>query len=341
MTREILESGDTMVIFGMPEEEYHKHAALGSSGVRDLLISPLTFWAKSNMNPDKEEEETDAKDYGKAYHKLLLEGEDAFNSSYTEDLDPADYEDCLKSGEQLREKCVDLGLSKSGTIAEMTKRIHEKDSSALLWLDLITQHQAKHSDKIFLSRKNMMRLWLGKRSIDASEAAEMLDGGHSEVSIFWTDKITGVKCKARFDKLKPNHINDLKTFSNSKGKILEKSVHDSITNYKYSIQARMYIDGLENVLETIKDERLGSPDDAVKYSLIFQESGAAPNVVIRDFERYNPAGENAYWLKADSDYRAALDIYAKCLNKYDKEPWVEPTPRRSLHDTDLPAYHFA
>lgn len=342
MAMEALSGKDgCMVIFGMPEEEYHKHPALGSSGVRDLLVSPLTFWAKSGLNPDKEEEETDAKDYGKAYHKLILEGTAAFHAVYAEELDPADYPKHLKTGEQLRECCTKLSLAKSGTLAEMSKRIREADLHIPLWVELMEEDHAKHKDKIMLSKKDMKRIGLGERAMKSSAGAEMIEGGHSEVSIFWIDQESGVPCKARFDKLKPNHINDLKTFSNSLAKNLEKAVHDSITNYKYAIQARMYIDGLARVLEAIDDPRLGNLGKPVRYSLIFQESGAAPNVVIRDFEQFNPSGENAYWQKAEIDYRTALAIYAQCSAKYGAEPWVEAPPRRALHDSDLPGYHFS
>lgn len=63
------------IYFGLPEAEYHRDPALGSSGIRDLMISPLRYWVKSVHNPDRpEEEESEAKDLGTYLHDLLLEG---------------------------------------------------------------------------------------------------------------------------------------------------------------------------------------------------------------------------------------------------------------------------
>jgi hypothetical protein len=331
-------------VFGLPEDAYHNDPALGSSGLRHLMVSPLTFWADSRLNPDREESESDAKDYGRAYHKLILEGDDAFTSTYAEELDALDYPTHLKSGESLRKKCDELGLKKNGTNGEMAQRIRAKaDEDGLevfLWDEVVAEHAAANDGKIFLSKKLYRRALLAKRAILASYFMGMVSGGVPEVSLFWTDKRTGVKCKARLDYLRPNRITDLKTFSNSKGLPLLTAVGHSITNYRYLMQAVMYIDGLRNVMEAIDDERLGEAGKVIKYAMLFQESGHAPNVVARDIEAIGKSGENVYYSKAEMDYRFALNLYAKCAVKYGTSPWVDAKPRATLQDDDLPGYYF-
>lgn len=337
----VSDCGKYRVVFGMPEDEYHKHPAFSSSGARDILTSPLTFWAKSQMNPDREEEETDAKDYGKAYHKLILEGRAAFEAAYAPAIDAADYPKHLKSGDQLKERCGELGLPKHGKLSDMAARIRAVDKETPLYEEVIAAHEEKYPGRKFLTKKQWRTLELAWLALQASDAAPMLTGGYPEVSIFWVDAETGVECKARIDYLKPNHIMDPKSFSNSQARPVLDCVGASITNYKYPIQGRMYIDGLEQVLQHIADPRLGIKNGAVTFSFIFQESGAAPNIVPRDFVQYDESGKmNAYWVLAETRYRTALDIYAFCKKKYGTEPWVQPSERRALRDDDLPAYHF-
>lgn len=333
--------GSCSVIFGMPEDEYHAIEALGGTDLRNILIWPLTYWSKSRMNPDREDEESDAKEFGKAYHKLVHEGDEAFHATYAAELDPKDYPKHLRTGEQLKERCEELKLSKSGTLAEMSKRIRTVDKSALLWNQLIEEHEAKHPQRIFLKKKDMRRLALCHRALLASPAAGLIQGGMSEVSIFWPDRLTGVRCKARIDKLHPGKIVESKTFANINEKPLLQAVAAAITTRKYSIPARHYIEGLETVIAAIGDPRLGNPNDPVQYSYVFQESGAAPNVVVKRFRQFNKTGGvNAYWTKADLEIRHALETHARCMKKYGREPWVESPPASDLEDHDLPGYHF-
>lgn len=333
--------GKCRVVFGMSEDEYHNHPSLGSSGVRDLLISPLTFWSKSRLNPDREEEETEAKEYGKAYHKLILEGREAFEAAYAPLLDVADYPGHLKGGGALKAHCEKLGLPKHGKLSDMATRIRNVDKEVLLYEELLFEHEEKYPDHIFLTKKSFRRLNLAYQALTASDAAGLLTDGHPEVSIFWQDEATGIQCKGRLDYLKPNHIMDPKSFSNSQGLPVLDAVGKSFTNYKYLIQSRMYIEGLETILKCIDDARLGAKATPVKFTFIHQESGDAPNVVPRDIEQFDERGETtAYWVQAEGQYRLALDTYAFCSRKYGTDPWTQSSKRRALRDTDLPAYHF-
>lgn len=64
--------------FNLPEETYHAIPVLSSTGIKDLLMSPVDFLARSWMNTEPEdadeEDDKDLKKIGHAYHARILEG---------------------------------------------------------------------------------------------------------------------------------------------------------------------------------------------------------------------------------------------------------------------------
>lgn len=70
------------IYFGLPEELYFSEDRIGSTDLRTLIDSPGKFWFESFMNPLKRYKESKAMNDGKLFHKLLLEGEKAFERDY-------------------------------------------------------------------------------------------------------------------------------------------------------------------------------------------------------------------------------------------------------------------
>ena len=87
------------IYFDMPFEEYLAIPCLNASGIKELNISETDFWARSFMNPDNDtvDDDTRAKIEGRAYHKRILEGEDALYNQYA-----LEYEDDLTDNMVLR-----------------------------------------------------------------------------------------------------------------------------------------------------------------------------------------------------------------------------------------------
>ena len=86
--------------FGLPEDAYHGDPALGSTGLKDLIDNAPDFWWSSWMNPARPEpKETDAIKFGRAVHKCVLEGRDAFEARYA----PCDHPGNIKAGKEERE----------------------------------------------------------------------------------------------------------------------------------------------------------------------------------------------------------------------------------------------
>ncbi len=89
------------VFFGMAEDHYHAVPALSASGVKNLRMSPLDFymrapWLNAHYEADNDEpEDSFAKVLGRAYHKRILEGREAFIACYAPAFDPSAHKGAL------------------------------------------------------------------------------------------------------------------------------------------------------------------------------------------------------------------------------------------------------
>lgn len=313
----------------MPEEIYHADWSLSASGMKNLRVSPLNYWCNHPMNPDYEPKETDALEEGKAWHKRILEGKDAFCKLYAPDLDIKEYPDVLKSGDDLKEECRGAGLKISGTIAETSERIFEAnpDMRSKLWYYITQDYQAKHAGKTFLSAKIIRQIESAAQTIEENpKLKEMLDGGKSEVSVFWQDEETGVRMKRRVDYFKDDFICELKSFANQRNRKPSQAVGNSIAEYGYFFDAMCSIDALKTN----------------KFHFLFFQKGNVPHIVLKNFCQFTAAGvENNYFTQAQHDYRAMIKLYAACVAKwgYDKK-WDTAPELEDLEDYDIPLWAF-
>lgn len=335
------------IYFGLEESEYHADPSLSSSGIRKLLVSPLTYWASSHMNPDYEDATTDAMLAGKAFDKRIVEGEVAFYEDIAVALDPADYPDAVAGGADLRVRCADLGLVKNGTIAEMCARILEADGDAQLWPLMVEAHAEENAGKQFISADLEKRIQRSARIVEAHPSArKAFDGGHPQVSVFWIDEETGVPMKSRFDYLKIRSVVDLKTFSNPLGKRLDTAVAHAVANYRYHVQAAVYMDAAERAkhLPTFGEGPTPewraafeeSPDHA--FVFVFQESGAAPNLRIREFRRLVNGKPTVAWQSGHDAYRYAVNLYTRFRDQYGENPWIDDQPMTPFTDDEFPIW---
>lgn len=84
------------VYFDLPEDVYHAQHRLSSSGIQALMASEADFWAGSWMNPDRKDNDTLARQLGRAYHIARLEPH-RFPDLYCRELTPEDRPDALDS----------------------------------------------------------------------------------------------------------------------------------------------------------------------------------------------------------------------------------------------------
>lgn len=350
------------IYFDLPEEAYHADVAFSASGAKDMLVSPLTYWMNSALNPDREDESTAAKERGKAFHTRILEGKEVFAARYAVKPDKADYPDAICDGAGLRERCGELGLPRNGTNAELCRRIREADPDAVLWPEIIARFQEENAGKIALTYKQFFEIERQAKIIDMQDAArKAFSGGHSESSIFWIDPETGVRMKARADYIKTRAVVDLKTFTNPMGLPIDVAIARAVANYRYSVQACVYLDGIEKVKELYRQKGFAcvhgnapskewmdafAASGAHAFFFVFLEAGAVPNIRVREFrmtETYAQLGAttNLYWQSGHAGYRMAVERYKECLELYGTEiPWVDAQPARAFRDDDFPTWMF-
>ena len=348
--------------FGLPEDAYHADPAFSSSGAKDILVSPLTYWMKSALNPDKEERTSDSQARGKAFHTRILEGAEVFSERYAVKPDPEDYPGVLMKSDELKERCDELGLTKTGTNAVLCQRILEADPAAVLWPVIMERFKEETADKEIVSADLMNEINRQARIVELHDnAVKAFAGGHSEVSAFWVDTEHGVRMKARFDYLKTRAVVDLKTFANMLDQPIDDAIARAVANNGYHVQGAIYSDAVENVKALYRDQgdaciHGNAPEDdwlnafadpkPHAFIFVFLEAGPVPNLRIREFRQTESgaksgATQNLYWQSGWEGYRYALRRYRECMEQYGPDmPWFDPKPMSPFIDDEFPVYMF-
>ena len=348
------------IYFGMTDEEYHGDPSLSTSGIKDLLIGPLDYWSNSRLNPEFEEKATDAMRNGKAYHKMFLEGREAFEATYAVKPDPAAYEGVLKTGADMKAWLKVRDLPVTGSNMDLAGRIRELDAVTPLWPEIMAEFEA--TDKTVLPfdvYKNIVRAGLILDRLPSVQKA--FTGGYSEVSVFWIDKKTGVPIKCRFDYLKADKTIDLKTFANSTGDEIQAAVAKAVCNQNYHVQVPVYSDGCEQAKAMLKRHgakavKMGEvPAEWLEqfmcsaphpWYFVFVQSGRVPNIIGREFchrESYISDGRPAVteeWKEGDFLYRWKVKEFCQFVQKFGANPWVVDRPVKKFATTDFPIWMF-
>jgi hypothetical protein len=221
--REIEWDGGTItkpgVYKGIPLETYHNRRDLfdgpsvSKSSLKWILPthggSPKAFWGRWKFNPDHvEPKSTEALNFGRAAHCLLL-GDEDFRSSFA--VEPETYTD-------------DKGIEKK-------------------WSNNATVCREWHAEQAASRRTVIKAEQLERIRLMAADAAKYplvqqgILNGRVERTLCWKDPATGIWMKARPDAMPEADgvFADLKTASSLSEDFLERQNHDAI----YFIQAAM------------------------------------------------------------------------------------------------------
>lgn len=345
------------IYFGMDEDEYHADPSFSSSGIRDILVSPLTYWAR-HIDPKREDDQTQPMENGKAFHKRIVEGAEAFHSTYVADVLREDYPDALDTAEHIRDELRMRGLKVSGNKSALINRLLAEDPEIEIWERIEEGHHLANAGKTIIKPSMFESIQASARIIESHVSARSaFSGGYPEVSMFWIDQDTGVRMKARVDYLKTKAVVDLKTFTNPFDKPIPQAVSSAVANGKYHIQATLYSEGTETIKAMLRSEPRkflhGEPDGewllnfvecpAHAFVFVFIEQSRIPNVAVKEFRRLtNGAREgaqpNLYWQSGYQSIRRAIEIYLECREKFGDEPWVDETPITPFTDENFPLW---
>ena len=261
---------EPQIIYDLPESEYHSVDATSASLIKKFLISPVD--AFDSLYGERKED-TAAMIYGSAMHKLILEGRQAFESAYTKGFDKTEFPDALDTVKEIVSFMDGQGIK--ATAKNKTELIEECLSHFpdVQFLDrLKAAHGRESAGKTPLSASDYNEIsgveWVNKL---------LPPNGKSEVSIFWDHPDWG-PCKCRLDHLANNgndfKITDLKSFTNSRQKPVERAVEMDIFAFSYHLQAAFYTEAVKTHFDYAEN---------VTFDLLFIEKGKQfPNILPRD-----------------------------------------------------------
>jgi PDDEXK-like domain of unknown function (DUF3799) len=336
------------VFFGLPEDEYRHALALSSSGIKNLRQSTLDFWMRSPLSADQSDEESEAKIVGHAYHKRIIEGRAAFEASYAPEIHPGEFPGALRTNDEIRAAIIAAGgpnkRTKSLRKAELIELLLTYQPDALIWDQLVATHNRQHDGKIFLPEQLVHKIEIAAAMIERHpQLSKAFTGGAAEVSIFWTDRVTGVPCKARLDYWKPKAIVDLKSFENSLGLPVRKAIARAVANYRYHLQAAFYLRAVGEARRLIDAgawhgdvspelvKALAQPNE-MTWLWVWQQKGVAP------LARGMVLGCGSVMDIARMEIHEALLLFARCWKIYGAEPWVDIADIDTFDDTEFPAF---
>lgn len=319
----------------MTEREYRGLPGLSNSAMKDLAISPLRFWHK-HINPEQPADEpTPEMQFGSALHCAVLEP-DAFLDRYACEVSAEDYPGCLVTMEDLRAWVRDHGHTPKGTrkqdvIAQVQALAADlpNDAPPVHIFDVIERQQfAANQGKVTFKKADWLRIYRAAASLQSEpRVREIMREGAAEVPMFATDELTGVRLKARMDWVAPDCILDLKTFSQKRGKSIDKSIADAIFYEGYYRQAYLY-SLIRGWPKTFGGE----------FVIAFVESEEPHEVRIRSL-RPKVGGEVClYWERARIEVRELIRLFDECVRHFGiDKPWRYAQEIDPLTDEDMKA----
>ena len=234
------------IYFNLPEAEYHALPRLSASGIKNILTSLPTFWAKSWMNPetaDTEDDDTKAQILGRAYHAAIFEPDD-LDKRFAGEPDLDDFAGMLMTDAEVKAELKEYGApqTKSGELAlDRARRLEALGFAKPIKSIVMAEFEDDLGDRQAIASKYWRQIMRDVERIQANpEIHNLVTGGASEVTILWTCPDTGIPMKARIDKLKSEYFVDLKSFANPNGKPVNQAIADQVQYYQYYLSMRVY-----------------------------------------------------------------------------------------------------
>lgn len=213
------------VYLGLSDERYFAQERLGSTDLVRLHRDPSSWWYGSRFNPHREDRSrSDEMEFGSALHAMVLEGEEAYRARVR--VRPDEYPD-PKTGE-LKKWHGGAGFCKDW--------MEVNDLPGVIILTEDMDRRVRHMAELILNHP---------------ELGAPMRGGLSEVSVLWTGA-DGVKMRAKFDKLLPRFVVDLKTFGgDAKGRTIKQQCLGLVAQRDMDVQRFLYFQARQKMAELI------------------------------------------------------------------------------------------
>lgn len=327
----------------LPEDDYHALPRLSASGIKDLQVSPPTFWARSWMNKARREDPPEEKKHflkGRAYHARICEGLQKFSERYTFEHDPADYPHALVSMDDLRARAKELEVAVGGKKSDVAARIHAAEDErninrSLIWDLHVEEVRSAHKNCTFLPASWLEDFESGARFVEGNPViSQAFKDGMPEVTILWTHHLEdgrSVPMKTRVDYLKKEVIVDYKTYANPLDMEPSRAIIRAIANYRYWLQVAVYYAAVDFAVDKGWVEKPASPHS---FLFVFQGTGDDRSARARVFPR-----ESTY---VDLGWRILDNAAATFLDNMERfgpdQPWYNDEQIDVLLDDDFPMW---
>lgn len=368
--------------FNMPEELYHELPCASKTHLVNLAASPTIFWAQGWLNRDKVLDKRekvakaikDEKLYrvvGKAYHAMILEGRQAYESRFYVAPDPREHPKALRLVDEIKQAIterngkpvttVDVegepGKTRRASKDDWVAQLVAMDRTAEVWDDIMARAQRMAGTRAMISVDDDRQIRIAARMIAQDpQLAKAFKGGFPEVTLIWRDPRQGVLMKARVDYLKLRLVVDLKSFQNTQKRSIRRAIIRTLSENNYAFQPAVYLQGVEEVRKLIRDHgasaihlhgdmgdrageatefafRWAKVTDPDRWLWCFQQKGDAP--VTRGY--YHPLA-TTYHSIAVQTMVEAVRTFRRCAEIYGTDPWLDLEEIDDLTEEELPLW---
>lgn len=295
------------IYFGLDETAYHRDLALGSSDLKRLAAEPADYWYSSPLNPDLPiEETTPSQLIGKAVHKLVLEGEQAFAARF------------IRRPDEL-------------------KRLDAKARAEIA---------PNGQDVLPGEDFDRIRIAAGQVLANPYLSASFTGGSPEVSIFWTdTVEGEPVRRKARFDYLKPRAVVDLKSVRPMDTAAFPDTCRKAIANWGYHTQAAAYLQARAQVPALVAAGAVHGDHDpawlarvaeatAYAFVFVFWSSSGAP---LTWGTILSPGNDLVTY--GEGKVAAALYAYATARRRFGlRAPWIEPQPLREIELADMPGW---
>lgn len=315
----------------------HIHTGLSYSGINDLMISPLRYWAR-HIDPKREVTvPTPAMQFGSALHAAVLEP-DSFDSRYCEKFVPP--EDALVTVSDLRGWLKDHGIKPAGTRKDdLIEQVQNKTVGAVIASELAGEYEECRYGLVQFPREDWRNILAAARALaDEPLLAEILDAKDGRVEVEFQEEYNGIQIKGRMDWVTPTATLDVKTITTRNKEPFDKAVTKAIWFEGYYRQAYLY--SLARAIQAGGDPPRAAK--APRFIFAFVESIPPHETRLREMSPKVLGEVNMLWERARIEVESAMDTYRDCLEEFgaDEKPWRWAQKINPLDNEEFPALMY-
>lgn len=242
------------VWLNLAEPVYFSQDRLGSTDMSRLYLRKEGYWWSSHLNPAVTRDRGGHMDYGKALHKAILEGDEAFRESIYVMPDKESLRAATPPHPQYGERfCV---TTKDIVEALERRGMHPKANQPkdwfveycrtrapdlVIWDVAVAKAEQEAKDKILLTAAERRDIELMARIVhEHHEIGPLFQPGPDnlpmpEVTVLFTDE-HGLQRRVRFDDLLPQNIIDLKSISGVGNRDIKFFAGEHVASLAYHVQ---------------------------------------------------------------------------------------------------------